>query len=441
MLSMQNQTILIIGAGAAGLMAARILAKAGMGVTVLEARGRCGGRIHTLYNKRFFKQAELGAEFIHGNLPVTLGLLNEAGIPFDPAGGEMWHYQNGRFDNAGGVIPYWDRLMKCLNQLEQDRNIHDFLQLEFPGERYVAMRSAIEKFASGYDTADPKKVSAFSLRLEWQNEDTQHRIKDGYGAMITYLENEFKLAGGVIELNSAVNRLNWQTGSVEALTDTGKVYTASKVLIALPLGVLQAETGKQGTIEFSPPIYEQSRAIQAIGFGAIIKILLEFDELFWEDEYTEKLAGNDPKEMGFVLSDRPIPTWWTQAPQHLPLLTGWLGGPAAEEKRNATEEELLDLSLQSVAEIFGRDREWLKGKLVAYAVTNWTKDPYTRGSYAYDMVDTPNARKLLNTPVSNALFFTGEYLYDGTAMGTVEAALTSGRDVAEKMIDYGLLSR
>lgn len=434
---MENQDILIIGAGAAGLMAARLLAKAGMRVTVLEARGRCGGRIHTLHNELFFKEAELGAEFVHGNLPVTLKLLNEAGIPFYPADGEMWHYENGRFDTAGGSIPYWDQLMERLNHLEHDNNIHDFLQLEFPGDEYAAMRSAVEKFASGYDTADPKKVSAFSLRLEWQNEDegAQHRIEGGYGTMIAYLEDECKLAGGVIELNSPVVKLNWQNDSVEAVTDTGKVYTASKALVALPLGVLQAEAGKQGTIEFFPPLQEQNKAIQAIGFGAIIKILLEFDELFWEDAYTEKLTGNDPKEMGFVLSDRPIPTWWTQAPQHSPVLTGWLGGPAAEEKRNTTDEELLNLSLQSIADIFGRDKEWLKGKLVAYAITNWTNDPYTRGSYAYDMVDTPNARKLLNTPVSNTLFFTGEYLYEGTAMGTVEAALTSGRDVAEKMIN------
>src|ERR1700712_4192934 len=95
-INMENADILIIGAGAAGLMAARLLAKAGKKVTVLEALGRCGGRIHTLHDELFFEHAELGAEFVHGDLPVTLQLLNEAGISYYPAGGEMWNYQNGQ---------------------------------------------------------------------------------------------------------------------------------------------------------------------------------------------------------------------------------------------------------------------------------------------------------------------------------------------------------
>src|ERR1700676_840803 len=98
---MNNTDILIIGAGAAGLMAASTLAKAGKKVIVLEARDRCGGRIHTLNHQSFFKNAELGAEFVHGDLPVTLDLLKQAGIPYYSANAEMWRYKNGHFDNEG----------------------------------------------------------------------------------------------------------------------------------------------------------------------------------------------------------------------------------------------------------------------------------------------------------------------------------------------------
>ena len=68
---MEISDILIIGAGATGLMAAYKLSEAGKKVIVLEARNRTGGRIHTMSHESFFKHAELGAEFVHGDLPVT----------------------------------------------------------------------------------------------------------------------------------------------------------------------------------------------------------------------------------------------------------------------------------------------------------------------------------------------------------------------------------
>src|ERR1700749_891072 len=98
---MDHVDIIVIGAGAAGLMATPSLSKAGYRVTILEARNRCGGRIHTLNHESFFKNAELGAEFVHGDLPVTLNLLNEASIPYQPANAEMWHYKNGKFSREG----------------------------------------------------------------------------------------------------------------------------------------------------------------------------------------------------------------------------------------------------------------------------------------------------------------------------------------------------
>ena len=79
---MVKPEILIIGAGAAGLMAAYTLSKAGKKVVLLEARDRIGGRIHTLDNDFPFKHAELGAEFVHGNLPVTMQLMHESGLEY-----------------------------------------------------------------------------------------------------------------------------------------------------------------------------------------------------------------------------------------------------------------------------------------------------------------------------------------------------------------------
>jgi monoamine oxidase len=433
---MKKADVLVIGAGAAGLMAARTLANAGKKIIVLEARNRCGGRIHTIKNEHFFKHAELGAEFVHGDLPVTLNLLNEASIKYHSAVAEMWHYKNGKFDKEGEFIPRWDELIKCMEAMQEDTAIDNFLESNFAGDKNEDLRKAVRQFVSGYDTGDPKNASVFALRKEWQSEDSgaQHRIEGGYCAMINYLAAECKSNGGFIYLNSPVAAVEWQNNLVKAITDDGAIYEARQILIALPLGVLQIPEKESGAMKFAPPIAAQTNALKAMGFGAVIKILLEFDERFWENVDAEKLAGESLKNMGYFFSEEEIPTWWTQVPQHTAVLTGWLGGPPAAEKCNMHEDELLALSLQSLANIFKLDAAMLKGKLLACNIVNWTAEPFTRGSYAYDTVAAPASRKILNQSVDNTIFFAGEYLYDGTAMGTVEAALTNGEEVAKKII-------
>ncbi|MEO6149610.1 MAG: NAD(P)/FAD-dependent oxidoreductase [Mucilaginibacter sp.] len=433
---MKKTEVLIIGAGAAGLMAAYQLTKAGKKVTVLEARNHTGGRIHTLSNELFFKHAELGAEFVHGNLPITLALLKEARIAYKPAGGGMWEYSNGSFKQSEQFAEGWDLMLKKLKELKEDMPVNDFVRLQFPEEKYTKLRENVWNYVSGYDTADPRKASAFALCNEWQNEDedAQHRINNGYCALIKYLAGVCKAAGNEIILNAIVKDILWKKDDVKVTTTDDTIYEANKLIIALPLGVLQADKNEQGAVGFHPAITEQQDAIGKMGFGAIIKVLLEFDKPFWESKEMEKAAGHSLKNMGFLFTEEAIPTWWTQVPQHSPLLTGWLGGPAAYDKKDLSPDEILTLSLISLSNVFKMGVDDLKVKLIAWHVANWTAEPFTRGSYAYDTIESPAARKLLIKPVEDTLYFAGEYLYDGPAMGTVEAALSSGMQTVEKVI-------
>lgn len=433
---METADVLIIGAGAAGLMAAYELSKAGKQVTVLEARDRTGGRIHSLNNTSFFKYAELGAEFVHGNLPVTLQLLKEAGIAVTPATGEMWHYNDGKFSQENQQTEHWDLLMQKLNELEQDTTIGDFLQEEFAGDKYTGLRESVSKYVAGYDTADPFKASAFALRKEWEgeDEDAQHRVEGGYCRMIGHLVNESRKNGAQLFLNSTVKKIHWEHNQVEAITADNISYMAQKLIIALPLGVLQADLPDQAAITFSPSVPACQQAIMQMGFGAVIKILLEFKKAFWKNEEVTQLAGGSLKEMSFLLSNEEIPTWWTQFPDLSTVLTGWLGGPNAEKKKNLSNEELLHQGLRSLSNIFKCRIEELKENLIAWNVSNWTADPFTLGSYAYDTVGSAAGRSILSQPIDHTIYFAGEYLYDGSAMGTVEAALTSGSEAAKKLM-------
>jgi|SRR6185503_19293988 len=428
---MQKSDVLVIGAGAAGLMAAVRLTQAGKNVTVLEARDRCGGRIHTIDG------IELGAEFIHGDLPITLSLLKEARIALQPSGGEIWQQRHGAFYSDDRFMDGWDVLMARLAELETDVSINQFLDREFPEDRYNGLKTSVRRFASGYDSADPDKASAFALRLEWSDEDDhrQHRVKGGYGKMIAFLEEEIIKARGKILLNTIVKQVDWEEGAVKAISSEGEIYKAGKAIIALPLGVLQAGEAEQAGISFHPAIPGYFKAACKIGFGEVIKVLLKFDKPFWEDKQTAELAGKNPENMGFVLSDEEIPTWWTQVPLRSTVLTGWLGGPAAAAKKGLTDEQILHLSLASLSNIFERSIHDLKDRLIASYIVNWTTDPFTLGSYAYDMVESNDGRTVLNEPVENTLFFAGEYLYEGQAMGTVEAALVSGKAAAGQIIN------
>ncbi|WDF76038.1 NAD(P)/FAD-dependent oxidoreductase [Mucilaginibacter sp. KACC 22773] len=437
-IAMDDSDILIIGAGAAGLMAARTLAKAGKKVTVLEARDRIGGRIHTLENASGQQPLELGAEFIHGDLPLTKSLLDEAGIAYNHAGASMWRYEDGEFKQNETFVEHWDAFLNKLGDLEQDMSINCFLLREFKGEKYRRLRESVRQFVSGYDNADPKKASSFSLRREWQSENdgAQYRVPGGYGKLASFLAGEIIAAGGQIHLNAVVKKIYWQQHCVKVVSSVGCTHSAKQLIVALPLGVLQVNAGDSGAISFNPEIPDHTKAINALGFGAVIKILLEFDEAFWEDKQTEKLAGKSLSNMGYLFSTEEIPTWWTQAPRHTNMLTGWIGGPEAAEKTDTHNTEILRQSLQSLANIFNRDEEQLKQRLRNYHIVNWTADEFARGSYAYDTVEAGQARSILLEPVEDTIFFAGEYLYNGTAMGTVEAALDSGLRAAERIKQF-----
>ncbi|HEY8999899.1 MAG TPA: NAD(P)/FAD-dependent oxidoreductase [Mucilaginibacter sp.] len=428
---MKNADIIIIGAGAAGLMAAYELSKAGKQVIILEARSRAGGRMYTLNDDL---HTELGAEFVHGDLPVTLQLLKEANIELQPASGEMWHSNDGKFSRNTEQFEHWDLLLEKLNQLKTDINIGSFLLQEFADEKYISLRAWVTRFVSGYDTADPFKASAFALRREWQSEDDdeQHRVKGGYGAMINYLVNASEQNGAQFYLNTIAKHIHWTHGQVEVVTSVNESFKAKQLIIALPLGVLKADQSEQAAITISPSVAMCREAINQIGFGAIVKLLFQFKTAFWLDQ---SVAGADLSKMSFILSNEAIPTWWTQHPSSSTLLTGWLGGPPAERKKDMSNDELLEEGLQSLSEIFNIGLDKLKNDLVASHVVNWTTDPFTLGSYAYDTVESAEARKVLNTPINYTIYFAGEYLYDGPAMGTVEAALTSGLETAREIMD------
>jgi monoamine oxidase len=439
-----NFDSIIIGAGASGLIAARELTKAGKKVAILEARDRIGGRIHTLIKAGFASVAEAGAEFVHGDLPLTLELLKEADILFHQQKGRGWQVMNGELQQSGNFIEDWATLLDRLKQVEQDMSIATFLDTYFAEEQYAGLKASVQGFVEGYDAADTQKASVFALRDEWtsENNNNQYRMKDGYGPLMDFLWNESEKQGSTLYLSSVVKEIRWQPGQVEIVTNQSELFTAKQALVTVPLGVWQSNPEAAAHIQFSPPLPDKQAAAQQMGFGPVIKFLLEFKTAFWEEPVVAE--AYQMERLGFLFSDASIPTWWTQLPNRTPVLTGWLAGPKAAQLKYISETELLDQALGTLAYLFHMPKATVQEQLNVGRVVNWAIDPFALGAYAYATVETALARNVLSEPVAATLFFAGEALYEGPEMGTVEAALVSGRTVAQQMLSqvvFGLRLR
>jgi len=180
------------------------------------------------------------------------------------------------------------------------------------------------------------------------------------------------------------------------------------------------------------PARERVAATADIGFGNVVKILLRFRTKWWADH-----DGRDLADLSFLLSDAAVPTWWTQHPAGYPVLTGWFAGPKADTVSSLTATELVDMGLASLAEIFDLPLDRIRRDLVASRAINWGNDPFARGAYSYATPKTREAQSVLRKPDGGVIFFSGEALYAGPDMGTVEAALASGQETAQTILAAG----
>jgi monoamine oxidase len=419
-----RQSVIIIGGGIAGLIAAKKLSAQNKRVVLLEARDRLGGRINSITLENLPGLVlEYGAEFIHGKLPATLELLKEYKIPFHPVEGEMVNLTKESLSAHEGVA--WNKLVQKMSELKKDVTLSDFLDDHFPGEKNVSFKNSIKKYASGFDLADPDSASTMALYREWNAEsDDQFRIEGGYKELVIALYNDCIRSGCKMFTSTIVKEIAWSKESVKVLTVTEKLFTASKVLITIPGGILTEET-KKGFIHFKPSIAEKIDAYRNIGFGSVIKIFLVFNAAFWESQY---------KDAGFFFTPDAIPTWWTQNPKKNNLLIGWLGGCEAKKWIQQTDEKILEAAIDSLALSFGLPKEQLNKRLLYSKIVNWYIEDFTHGGYSFSKVDTSMAKKQLNEPAENTIYFAGEALYDGPMQGTVEAALQNGIETAEKMM-------
>lgn len=410
---MNRPRLIIIGAGASGLLAAAKLADH-FQIKILEAKEQPGGRIQSVPLDGTI--IEGGAEFIHGKLPITLKLLKSAGIAFEPLSGNIYRSVDGKLGKDRQALRGWGKLLRKMKKSPPELTLLDFLQ-ENREEFSKDLQEEVRAYAEGFDLADPSRASAQSLAKEWAaDENNNFRIPTGYISMIRFL---LESSRAELLTRRRALRVDWKKNSVSVNCSNGEKYNAEKILVTVPPPLLDNAYG----LVFDPPLTSKYSAARNIGFGGVIKIAIQFKKRFWK------------KQTGFILSNQQLfPTWWPHGDEAKNILFGWMGGPTACAIAALPEEEIRSRSMQSLSAILSVPVDELKENILAMQLFNWSNDPMAMGGYSYDTAYSRVAKRVLNQGIQQTIFFAGEALANSEHPGTVEAALESGIEAAAKIL-------
>jgi monoamine oxidase len=434
--------ILIIGAGVAGLAAARDLRRAGEEVRVLEARDRIGGRILTERSESLRLPIELGAEFLHGEAQEVADVAREAGLLLCDVRGDRWRVEGKRLTN---VDDFWGDVETVLGKLrsdrEPDRSFQEFLDTGPGGPRLARARALAREYVAGFHAADPALISERALAdggaPEEPAEERTARVLDGYDAVPRWLARDLD---GVIETGIVVRAVRWRHGSVtvdavERESGAVRRFEGTALIVTVPLGVLIAGGG-EGAITFDPEPRVHLAAARKLAMGDARRIVLAFEEPIWEQVSKSRL----PKDaaismMSFLHGDDPsFPVWWTMMPVRAPMLVGWAGGLRATSMIGSSPEEVIERAVGALARSLGMTRGRVAGAITEAWTYDWGNDPFARGAYSYSMVGGSDAAKTLSRAVEGTLFFAGEACDGGGRNGTVHGAIASGVRAANQIV-------
>ncbi len=438
--------VIVLGAGAAGLAAARDLSHAGLRITVVEARPRIGGRILTLHDPRSPLPLELGAEFIHGEAPETLSVAQAARLMVLELPDLRETATAGRFRPMHAFWEVIDGMNRDLARRLARRG-KDFPVSEYLDDPSVAasQRALLRDFVQGFYAARPERLSAKSLAEERDSgvetdgrEDKQFRIANGNDAIAQWLRDGLDPDRTEVRLSTVAESVTWQRGDVRVECRGGDgvllpPLRARAAVVTLPHAVLKA-----GGLRFEPPLPAKQRALAGLETGQIFKIVLRFRRAFWEEgDFLKERRNGGPTSQAEALNflqshGAEVPTWWTALPARAPLLTGWVGGPNAETLLAEEPLTRLERSLVALSDVLAVPRRELELQLDAWASHDWRADPFARGAYAYIAVGGSGAPRALARPVEDTVFFGGEAT-NGDQIGTVAGALASGRRAAREV--------
>ncbi len=417
--------VIVVGAGVAGAAAANALLRAGLEVTVLEAAGRIGGRIHTF--RDWGIPLELGANWVHyADDPANPvgGLLKQLGVAvgqtdyssfrlFNPAGRKI-----GRLRAALFAWKLETRLQKEVPwEHGGDYSLRELVDRLYRREALSSTRQALLDFAeTAYANSLGADLDDVSAGYYLQTEEplgTDDLVLGGYDRLVKHL-----LEGVPVRLNAEVVEVRRENGRVGVLTPAG-LYEADFVLLTVPVSILQA-----GKINFYPELpAEKTAAFSRLRLGLFNKVMMRFAGKFWDGNPEFLILQQSLWKNGGILLN-----YHHYGGQ--PILVAMPVGEAARWVEEQAEETVARVWREAFHRVYPR-REI---ELEALKVTRWQANPFSMGAYSHVPVGS-SARdfQALAQPIGPILFAGEATVAEHHA--TVHGAYLSGLREARRIVD------
>ncbi len=399
--------VVIVGAGAAGLSAAKHLASAGRTIKIVEARSRAGGRGHTVPTG-FGSAVDLGCEWLHSaDVNPWVPIARQLGFTIDetlPDWGRRVTWFKGEAAQRewqAAMDAFYARLDRAA-AAPDDRAASSLLD---PDSKWNALLGAISNWANGAE------IDKVSVRDYGRYDPTyiNWRVLEGYGTLIARYGE-----GLPIVFNTRVERIEHSGPNVHVVTDRGTL-SARAVIVTLPTTVIAEER-----VKFLPTLPAKVAAAAGLPLGVVNKLFLRLDE-----SGARELTRETDRHLVGAL-DRVETGSYQIQPHGWPMIAGFYGGALAAELERGGVEAFAAFATEELVGLFGAN---IKAHLSPIVSSSWGLDPCARGSYSMALPGHADDRMTLVAPVDSRLFFAGEAC-SVAHFGTAHGAYLSGEEAA-----------